>query len=88
MTDHDHEASDSLDARSRIEEVLDGLSDKATLDVRLKEALAVTKQARGWCPNCKKAVQVSIPDSKAVVTAMSELLVQAKGRPGTATGRA
>ncbi len=75
------EAAESLDARGRIEEALDGVLDRETLDVLLKEGLAVTKQARGWCPNCKKAVQVDIPDSKAVVSAMGELLTQAKGRP-------
>ena len=80
MTDHEHD-EDSLDARGRIEEALDGLLDRETLNVLLKEVLAVTKQARGWCPTCKKAVQVDIPDSKAVVSAMSELLVQAKGKP-------
>ena len=65
MTDHDHEDSEDPedegpDARARIAESLDGLLDKETLGVLLKEVLAVTKQARGWCPNCKKAVQVSI----------------------------
>ena len=74
------ETDEILDARGRIEEALDGLLDKETLAVLLTEVLAIKKQARGWCPNCKKAVQVDIPDSKAVVSAMGELLTQAKGR--------
>ena len=82
-TDHEETGAENLDARGRIEEALDGLLDRETLNVLVKEVLAVTKQSRGWCPNCNKAVPVSIPDSKTVVTAISELLVQAKGRPGT-----
>ena len=82
MTHHEHE-NEALDARGRIEVALDGVLDRETLDVLLKEVLAVSEQARGWCPNCKKAVQVDIPDSKAVVSAMGELLTQAHGRPGT-----
>ena len=82
MTDHEDVNDASLDARGRIEEALDGVLDRETLDVLLKEVLAVTKHARGWCPNCKKQVHVEIPDSKAVVSAMGELLTQAKGRPG------
>jgi hypothetical protein len=81
MTDHTNTNAEGLDARGRIEEARDGVLDRGTLDVLLKEVLAVTKQARGWCPNCKKAVHVDIPDSKAVVSAMGELLTQAKGRP-------
>ena len=61
---------------------LDGLLGRETLNVLLKEVLAISKGARGWCGSCKKGVQVEIPDAKAVVSAMSELLVQAKGRPG------
>jgi hypothetical protein len=80
MTKIEDESGGTLDARGRIEEALDGVVDRGRLDVLLKELLAVTKQARGWCPNCKKAVQVDIPDSKAVVRAMGELLTQAKGR--------
>jgi len=61
---------------------LDGLLDNATLNALLAEVLAITKVGRGWCSDCKKAVMVEVPDAKAVVSAMSELLVQAKGRPG------
>lgn len=74
-------ADSSSDARQRIEESLEGSLDRETLDALLKEVLAIRKQARGWCPNCKKAVMVEIPDAKAVSSAMGDLLTQAKGRP-------
>ena len=45
------------------------------------EVLAIKKGARGWCPSCKKHVQVEISDAKAVVSAMTDLLSQAYGRP-------
>jgi hypothetical protein len=50
---------DELDPQGRIGEALDGILDKATLNVLLKEVLAITKQARGWCSNCKRARQRS-----------------------------
>ena len=71
----------SEDARKRIESTLEDFLDKETLSTLVREVLAITKQARGWCPNCKKAVQVQIPDAKAVVSSMGDLLTQAKGRP-------
>src|SRR4029079_11644467 len=81
MTDHE-QTPDETDARARIAESLDGLLDKPTLNALLTEVLAINKSARGWCGTCKKAIQVEIPDAKAVVSAMSELLTQAHGRPG------
>jgi hypothetical protein len=59
--------------------------DAETIRVLMKEVLASTKHARGWCGSCRKAVTVEIPDAKAVVSAMSDLLVQAKGRPSEAS---
>lgn len=72
----------SSSARQRIEASLEGLLDRETLDLLLREVLAITKSARGWCGTCGKAVTVEIPDAKAVVAATSEPLVQAAGRPG------
>lgn len=69
------------EARGRIK---DALEDKLTpnqLTALVDEVLAITKQGRGWCPSCNKAVLVQVADSKAVVTAISELLTQAEGRP-------
>lgn len=59
---------------------------EAVTDEKLKEAillaLELKKGARGWCPNCRKAVQVEINDSKAVIGALGELMNQSYGRPG------
>ena len=71
------------DAREEIRDVLDKKLDAALVNQLFENVLAIEKTARGWCPNCKKQVQTTIPDAKAVVSALNELLVQAKGRPGT-----
>ena len=70
------------DARALLGEQLDKFLTEEQLKVLLDEVLRITKQARGWCGSCKKQVQVEIPDAKAVVGAMGDLLTQAKGRPG------
>ena len=72
------------DARSAIERLLDNKVDDDLLDTLFENILSIEKSARGWCPSCNRAVQVSIPDAKAVVSALNELLTQAKGRPGQA----
>jgi hypothetical protein len=72
------------DARENARQALNGKLTPAKLDTLLDEVLAITKQARGWCTQCKKAVMVEVSDPKAVVSALSELLTQAEGRPGTA----
>ena len=51
------------------------------LTALMDEVLVARKGARGWCPSCKKHVQVEISDAKAVVSAMTDLLSQAYGRP-------
>lgn len=71
------------DARSRARDALNGKLTPEVLDTLVDEVLASTKRARGWCPECQKQVWVEIPDSKAVTSALSELLTQAEGRPGT-----
>lgn len=75
------ETPEGSSARQRIEESLENVLDRETLDLLLKEVLAGEKPIRTWCPSCKKAVHTSIPDAKAVVAAMSELLTQGFGRP-------
>jgi len=69
------------DLRSDIASALDGWLSEEQLRALLDEVLASRKQARGWCPNCKRAVQVEIPDAGAVVKAMAELANQGFGRP-------
>ena len=72
------------DARTAIDKVLDNKIDEDLLNTLFENVLSLEKSARGWCPSCKKAVNVTINDAKAVVSALNELLVQAKGRPGQA----
>jgi len=70
------------DARSLLGEQLDAFLTPEQLRLLLDEVLKITKSAWGSCPSCKKRVQIEIPDAKAVVGAMGDLLTQAKGRPG------
>lgn len=60
--------------------------DDETIRFVIATALQAKKQARGWCPNCKKAVMVEIDDSRAAISALETLANQAKGRPGEAQG--
>ena len=69
------------DARQAIDKMLDSKIDEDLLNTLFENVLSLEKSARGWCPSCKKAVNVTINDAKAVVSALNELLVQAKGRP-------
>ena len=76
----------SGDLRADIASALDGWLSPEQLALLLDEILAIKKGARGWCPNCKKAVQVEIADAKAVVSAMADLANQGFGRPGERSG--
>jgi len=60
---------------------MDGFLDAGQMKALLDEVLKLEKRARGWCPNCNKHVIVTVPDPKAVVGALGELLNQSKGRP-------
>ena len=70
--------------RDRIGAKLDAHMSDAQLTALFDEVLASKKQARGWCPNCKKAVYVDIPDAKAVTSALMDLANQSFGTPGKA----
>jgi hypothetical protein len=41
------------------------------------------KQTRAWCPNCEQHVTVFVPDLPRVISALTELLEQAEGKPWT-----
>lgn len=69
------------DLRDDLREGLEGKLSPEVINKLLDEVLSIKKQARGWCPTCKKAVQVEISDPKAVVAATTELLNQTMGRP-------
>lgn len=74
----------SDDVRDRIRQGLDARLDEPQLDALFGEVLALKKQARGWCKECKHAVFVEIPDAKAVTSALTDLANQAWGTPGRA----
>jgi hypothetical protein len=38
-----------------------------------------------FCPDCRAKVMASVPDLPRVISALTELLEQAEGRPGTAS---
>lgn len=73
------------DARDRIRDALETHLTDEQLKTLFDEVLAMSKPARGWCSNCKHAVQVTIPDAKAVTTALMELGNRVWGRPGQET---
>ena len=72
------------DARSEIGSALESKLTPEQIKILLDEILAITKSARGWCPNCKKQVRVEIPDAKSVTGALIDLANQAWGRPDVA----
>lgn len=71
--------------RGEIAKALDGKIDPAKIDFLIDEVLASTKKA--WAEfSCKKCnarqrQQAEIPDAKAVVSALTELMNQSWGRP-------
>lgn len=65
----------------RIAEKLDDYLTPAQLTRLFDEILALEKQGRGWCPNCKKQVWVQIPDAKAVTGSLMDLANRAFGTP-------
>ena len=69
------------DARSRIGSALEDKLTPEQIRLLLDEILAIQKQGRGWCPNCRKAVVVEVADAKAVAAAVKDLLAEAWGRP-------
>lgn len=75
------DAPERKDARGLIADALDDFLDADQIKLLMDEVLKMTKNAWTSCPSCKKRVQVEIPDAKAVVGALSELLTQAKGSP-------
>lgn len=76
--------ADRDDVRDRLKRGLeDHLTDQQITKL-FEEVLALTKQSRGWCKECKHAVFVEIPDAKAVTSALMDLSNRAFGTPGKA----
>lgn len=67
------------------------LGEEATRD-RLRElldrVLNLNGLAWGYCPGCRKKVQVEVPDVKKQVDALTTLFDQAFGKPGTTDAEA
>lgn len=85
MTDEtpvvDPDVPERKDARGLIADALDEFLDADQIKMLMDEVLKMTKNAWVNCPSCKKRAMAEIPDAKAVVGALSELLTQAKGSP-------
>lgn len=69
------------DSRDLLSEALDAFLTQEQLRALIDDVLQIRKKAWVSCTHCKKKNEVEIPDAKAVVGAMSDLMVQAKGRP-------
>lgn len=67
--------------RERIGRKLDAYMTDKQIQTLFDEVLRSTKNARGWCPNCKKAVYVEILDAKAVTGSLMDLANQSFGTP-------
>jgi hypothetical protein len=52
----------------------------------LSNALQTTKRVWTHCPECRKKIEVAIPDARESVNAAKVLMEQAEGRPGVADG--
>ena len=74
-------APEKRDSRDLLSEALDAFLTQEQLEILVDRVLQIDKQTWVSCGHCKKKSLVTIPDAKAVVSAMAELLVQAKGRP-------
>jgi hypothetical protein len=69
------------DARQLIASELDGFLTAEQTRAMLDQILAIEKPVHHKCPKCNAWSTAKIPDAKAVVSAMADLLTQAKGRP-------
>lgn len=75
-------------AREVLAQQLDSVLDPETLKVLIDEILAVKKSmwAEFKCKSCgqRQRIHGEVSDARAVASALSELLTQARGRPGQA----
>jgi hypothetical protein len=71
-----------LEPREQVRAALTGFLSPQQLSSLIDEVLATTKVAWVRCEKCSNHVKGSVPDAKAVVSALSELMTQAYGRPG------
>lgn len=78
----EHSESEELEPREQVRAALSAFLSPTQLSSLVDEVLATTKTAWVRCDKCQNHVKGSVPDAKAVVSALSELLTQAYGRPG------
>jgi hypothetical protein len=50
-----------------------------------EDVKGMQKGVFAFCPNCREKVQVHVADLPRVISALTDLLEQAEGKPGTAT---
>lgn len=67
--------------RDQVALALSGYLSQTQLDALINSALALEKEAWGSCPGCRKRVKVSVPDGKAAIQALTELLKEGYGPP-------
>ena len=67
--------------REHVAQALAGYLSEEQLEKLVDSALAITKSAWGTCRKCNTRVQVDVPDARAVVASVAELLNQGYGRP-------
>jgi hypothetical protein len=49
----------------------------------VSQVKSMSKGVFAHCPDCRRHVQVSVPDLPRVIAGLTELLEQAEGKPGT-----
>jgi hypothetical protein len=49
----------------------------------VSQVKVMSKGVFAYCPDCGRSVQVTVPDLPRIIAAVSELLEQAEGKPGT-----
>lgn len=74
--------------RNIVAEVLAENATREKIEALLDRALDLKGLAWGYCPGCKKRIQVEVPDLKKQVDALTSLLDQAYGKPGTTDAEA
>ena len=68
-------------ARQELGEILNSDDRREKLNMLVDQVLDLKGVQWGFCPNCKKKVQVEVSDLKGRIDGMIKLLEQAEGKP-------
>lgn len=68
-------------ARGVFREVVNGSATRERVQELVDQAFSMNALVWGYCPGCRKKVQVEVPDVKKRIDALVSLLEQAEGRP-------